>query len=123
MDTNEIKKVLQNYFDAGYVDDGDAMGETFHDGAHLYSLGEDGTLQDWSKEFFVNLVNSNNTDPANPGYPRYEEILSIDFTGENTAVARVRLRVRETMYTDILSFLRINGKWAIMAKVFTGVPA
>ena len=122
MDDNGIKEVIQKYFDASYADDGDAMGETFHDAANLYSLDDDGMLVVWPKEYFVNLVNSHDTDPANPGYPRDAEILSIDFTSENTAVARVKLRVRETLFTDILSFMRIDGQWAIIAKVFAGVP-
>ena len=123
MDDTKIREVIKGYFDAGYVDDGAAMGEAFHDAAHLYSRNEDGSLKDWSKQDFVDLINSHDTDPENPGYPRFEEILSIDFTGENTAVARVKVRVRDTLYTDILSFLRIGDRWAIMAKVFTGEPA
>jgi len=37
--------------------------------------------------------------------------------------ARVSLRVRDTLFTDILSFIKINGTWKIMAKVLSGVPA
>ena len=118
MDTNEIREVIQAYFDTGYFSDGEGMSKVFHDAAHLYSRGEDGNLVDWSKEFFVNLVGSGSSEP---GYPRYDEILSIDFTGENTAVARVKVRVMDTIYTDILCFLRLNGKWGIISKVFTGV--
>ena len=75
-------------------------------------------LLDWPKEMFLKILAENKT-----GYPRHDEILSIDFTGENTAVARVKIRVEDTLYTDILSFLRLDGKWGVMAKVFAGVPA
>ena len=123
MDDTKIREVIKGYFDAGYVDDGDAMGEAFHDAAHLYSRNEDGTLNDCPRQDFVDRLNSRDTDPDDPGYPRYDEILSIEFTGENTAVALVKVRVRDTVYTDILSFLRLGDRWAIIAKVFTGVPA
>ena len=123
MDVDGIKKVIQAYFDTGYASDGAGMAEVFHDGSHLYRAGEDGSLIDWDKKFFVELVGKTEAGDSGPGYPRYDEILSIDFTDENTAVARVKVRVQDTLYTDILCFLRLNGKWGIMSKVFTGVPA
>jgi len=123
MDANEIKKVIQAYFDTGYAADGEGMAEVFHDVAHLYSCGADGSLINWDKDFFVNIVGSSEPGESEHGYPRYDEILSIDFTGENTAVARVKVRVKDNIYTDILSFLRLDGKWGIIAKVFTGVAA
>jgi hypothetical protein len=122
MNVGEIEKVIQEYFDASYCSDGEGIAGVFHDGSHLYHRGEDGSLADWDKEFFVNRVGSRGKNP-DPGYPRYEEILSIDFTGENTAVARVKIRVGQTLYTDILCFLRLGDKWGIMSKVFTGEPA
>ena len=123
MDANEIKKVIQAYFDTGYDADGEGMADVFHDVAHLYSCDENGGLINWDKGFFVNIVGTSVPGASENGYPRYDEILSIDFTGENTAVARVKVRVGDTVYTDILSFLRIDGKWGIIAKVFTGAPA
>ena len=123
MDINEIKEVIQAYFDTGYVADGEGMSEVFLDGSHLYGRSNEGELILWDKEFFVNLVGSSEPGTADPGYPRYNEILSIDFTGENTAVARVKVRAGDTLYTDILSFLRLNDKWGIISKVFAGEPA
>ena len=118
MDTKEIEKVIQSYFEAGNTCNGNLMAEIFHEVAHLYAVGEDGALVNWDIDFFSNRVNSNE-----PGFPIYNEILSIDFTGENAAVARVKVRIKDTLFTDILSFLRIEGEWKIIAKVFAGVPA
>jgi len=124
MDVNEIKEVIQAYFDTGYEADCEGMAKVFHDGSHLYFRGEDGGLVDWDKDFFINeIIAKNPPGSGDPGYPRYDEILSIDFTGENTAVARVKVRVKDILYTDILCFLRLHDKWAIMSKVFTGEPA
>ena len=43
-------------------------------------------------------------------------------TGEHIAVARVKLRVGNTLYTDVLSFMELDEKWAVIAKVLSGVP-
>ena len=118
MDENEIREVIQAYFDSGYTADEKGMSEVFHDGSHLYTIGKDGELVDWEKEFFVKRVGTTET-----GFPRYNEILSIDFVGEGVAVARVKVRVRDTLFTDILCFVRLNGKWGVISKVFAGVPA
>ena len=118
MDTKEIEKVIQDYFDAGNTADGEKMANVFHEVAHLYAVDEQGGLVNWDIDFFSKRVSSTEL-----GFPQYNEILSIDFTGENSAVARVKVRVRDTIFTDILSFLRLGGQWKIIAKVFTGVPA
>jgi hypothetical protein len=120
MDTSEIKSVIQNYFDASYEGSGDKMSTVFHSVAHIYGHGEGGALRDMEKESFVKLVGSHGA--PKPDYKRQDEILAIDFTGENTAVARVKLRVGNTLFTDILSFMRLDNKWAVIAKVFSGVP-
>ena len=117
MDSNEIKKVLQTYFDACNENCGDKMDSILHNAAHVYGHAEGGTLNDMDKEFFVDLIRSE--QPAED-FPRADEILSIDFTGENTAIARVKLRVGNTLYTDILSLIRLEGKWMIISKLYSG---
>jgi len=117
MDINDIKELLQAYFDAGFASDGEGMAKVFHDGSHLYGRNEERELIFWDKDTFVKIV-----DTPVPEFPRFDEILSIDFTGDHTAVARVKVRVGDTLYTDILGLMILDGKWGIIAKVFTGVP-
>ena len=119
MDSNEIKEVIQTYFDASYESDGGKIAQVFHANAHIYGHSEDGSLEDMDKAAFVNLVGAHGQS-ATPGFPRYNEIISIDFTGENTAAARVKLRVFDTIYTDILCFMRIGGTWGVISKVMSG---
>ena len=122
MDVNVIKEALQLYFDGSFEGSGEKMEAAFHSAAHIYGLGMDGKLADMPRDAFVQLVGSGPKESGDPGYPRRDEVLSIDFTGENTAVARVRLRVHSTVFTDILSFLYLDGKWAIISKLYSGVP-
>lgn len=122
MDSTEIRGVIQTYFDASFESSGEKMAQVFHDAAHIYGHGENSALNDMEKSFFVNLVGTPRPDVPGSDYPRQDEILSIDFTGENTAVARVKLRVGNTLFTDMLCFMRLNGKWGVISKVFSGVP-
>ena len=123
MDSNKIKEVLQAYFDASYEGNREKMGTVFHDVAHIYGHGEGGALGDMDKAAFLKIIGTGAPNEPKPDYPRQDEILSIDFTGENTAVARVKIRVGSIMFTDILSFMRLDGKWTVISKVYSGVPA
>ena len=122
LDSSEIRGVIQIYFDASFESSGEKMAQVFHDEAHIYGHGENGVLNDMKKSSFVELVGSPHHDAPISAYPRQDEILAIDFTGENTAVARVKLRVGNTLFTDMLCFMRINGRWGVISKVFSGVP-
>ena len=118
MDSNEIKAIIQNYFDAGFECDGEKMRGVFHNAAHIYGIGDGGVFQDRDKEAFIKLV-----ETPKGGYPRHDEVLSIDFIDENTAVARIKTRIGNILFTDNLSFLRLDGKWSVITKLFAGEPA
>ena len=122
MDSTEIKAVIQTYFNASYESSGEKMSQVFHSAAHIYGHGEAGSLNDMDKSTFVKLVGTPRPESHKREYPRQDEIISIDFTGENTAVARVKLRVGNTLFTDMLCFMRIENKWGVISKVFSGVP-
>ena len=118
--TEAIKEVVQNYFDGSYFADGTKLDKAFHSVAHIYGLSGDGTLIDWHRDEFVANVGRARPEGFKRDYDQDDEILSIDFTGENTAYAKVRLRVGMTMYTDILCLLCLDGKWGIIAKMLSG---
>ena len=121
MDTNAIKSVLETYFDAAFESNGDKFKEVFHEAAHIYGCA-DGDLYDNPRDDFVKFV-MNEIPPDFPAWKRQDEIFSIDFTSERPAVARVKVRVMSTLFTDILSLIKIDDKWTIIAKVFAGAPA
>ena len=120
MDTSGVKEVLQMYFDGCAGGDAEKIAKVFHDGSHVYGLSENGKILDSDKDAFVKIIGSFKPDGQTP---RQDEILSIDFTGENTAVARVKIRVGNILFTDILSFIQLEGKWGVISKVYSGVPA
>ena len=120
MSKEAIEKKIQMYFDAVYEGDGQAILKVFHASSHVYGHTENGELADWPAEVFSQRINSA-VSTKSLGIEPVHKIYSIDFTGDNTAVAKVGLRVRETMFTDILSFICLNGEWFIIAKVFAGI--
>ena len=117
MNENEIREALQIYFDSTNEADDSKMAEVFHDSAHLYQHGMDGALSDWDKDFFMGIVAASKDATEEGTYPIINEILSIDFTSEKTAVARVRVSVADKVFTDILTFIRLDSRWWIIAKL------
>lgn len=114
----EIAQLIERYFSASYHGKGDEMLGVFHPAAHIYGQDEQGMLIDWPVADFAKRVDSG-TPPAALGQEREDEILSIHFTGEKTATALVRLRLRRTRYTDILSLIHIDGRWQVIAKLLS----
>ena len=111
-----IRDLMQIYFDANYEADAQKIASVFHTEAHVFGRDDDGALIKFDKESFVKLIDSLSPETG----PRIDEILSIDFIGENAAVCRVRLQVGNTIYTDIISLMNLKNKWGIISKVYSG---
>ena len=120
MDKAGIESVIQIYFDSSYELDKYIALEEFHPDANIYSVGESGSLMVMTVEAFVGIFDQLES-PKSARQPREDKIISVDFTGENTAVARVALRIAETRFTDILCFALIDGRWRIISKTASGV--
>ena len=122
MDTTKIKAAAQTYLDACYESDGDKFREVFHENAHVYGFNEKGELSDRTKDEFIGFVEGRKTPSYKPSFPRQEEILSIEFADDKTAVVRLKVRVMNMMFSDILGFMCLDGKWKIISKLYTGAP-
>jgi len=114
MDTTMIKEVLQRYFDALFKADAGELSALFHDTARIYSHDENGAAQEIDKESFMKIISEFGPNSENPKFTRSDEILAIDFISEDVAVARVKLRFGNSICTDIVNLMRINGTWCIM---------
>lgn len=113
----DIKLVLQKYFDGCYAGDTDLLKEAFHPSAHVYGPDQNAELVDMNLEYFLGYVD-HEPAPKDSGQPQEDEIISIDITGDLCAVARVKLRSDPVRFTDILSLVYIDGKWSIISKLF-----
>ncbi len=120
-DTDEIKRVVQLYFDGLNKHDFSKIEEAFWLKAKILGITP-------NEEFRINLTDNWKERFQNPPNKELEErtttlIESIDITG-NAAVAKVKWIIRETNKTfectDYLSLLRIDNVWKIVNKSWSG---
>ena len=111
-----VVEVLQHYFDGLYRSDTRILRQVFHPKA-LYATATDGTLLELDMDRYFPIVDGR-PSPASRGEERADRILSIEFAGPVTALAKVQCAIGEKAFTDLLSLVYVAGRWQIIAKVF-----
>lgn len=111
-----VNTVLQNYFDGLYGSDTRILRTVFHPAA-IYACATGETLLRLNMEDYFALVDQR-PSPASLGQARTERVISIEFAGPVTALARVECTIAPKRFTDLLSFVFVDGRWQIIAKVF-----
>lgn len=114
---SEVVDLLGRYFDALHRSDADELREVLHPSA-VYATANDGSLLRLSMDEYLPIV-AGREAPAARHEPRTDAVESIEFAGPNTALARVRCSIEPKHFTDLLSLLRIDGRWWVIAKVFS----
>ena len=112
----KILKVVEHYINSAYESDGAMTRKIFDDDAKV-SGHINGKLIRQTKEDWAKFVEKNLPSPKEQGKTKAYEILMIN-TGEETAVVKVKSEYINIMFTDTLSFLRIDDDWKIYNKVF-----
>ena len=113
---DDVRAVVGTYFDALHYCDTDKLQAVFHPRAIYATADEDPPLYRNMDEY-VPVVAARQS-PASRGEQRRESIDSIEFAGENTAVARVRCSIGQRDFVDFLTLIRSEHGWRIIAKVF-----
>ena len=108
--------VLQDYFEGLYRSDSRILRKVFHPAA-LYACASDGSLLALNMEEYFAVVEQR-PSPAGRGEARTDRILSIDFIGPVTALARVQCSILPKLFTDSLTFVLLDGRWQLISKVF-----
>ncbi|SDA44741.1 nuclear transport factor 2 family protein [Sinorhizobium sp. NFACC03] len=111
-----IVEVLQGYFDGLYRSDTSILKQVFHPKA-LYATATDGTLLELDMDRYFPVVDKR-PSPESRGEEHADRILSIEFAGPVTALAKVQCAIGEKDFTDLLSLVFVDGRWQIIAKVF-----
>ena len=52
------------------------------------------------------------------GSARADRIVSIDFSGPATAIAKVECQIPPRYFTDYLTLLKVDGRWQVISKSF-----
>ena len=112
----DVVSILSDYFDGLYNSDTAKLSQVFHPMAH-YVCVTDGTFLRLTMEEYFPIVDQR-PSPASRNEPRHDRIISIEFAGPVTALARVECSIGPKLFTDFLTFIFINERWQIISKVF-----
>jgi len=111
-----VNAVLQDYFDGLYGSDTRILRTVFHPEA-IYACATGEPLLRLDMEAYFALVDQR-PSPASRGDTRADRVISIEFAGPVTALARVECTIAPKRYTDLLTLVFVHGRWQIIAKVF-----
>lgn len=111
-----VSELLQLYFDGLYHSDSERLGRVFHPQAR-YVCATDPALVNLSMAEYFPVVDARPA-PAASGQARRDRIVSIEFAGPRTAFARVHCAIGPKYFTDLLTLIRTEEGWRIIAKVF-----
>ena len=118
-DSAAIAHVLNDaYFPGIYEGDVKLLGSTFYPGTLLF--GDAG-----GKPYFKTLDQyldgvAHRQSPKASGKPFKGEVVSIEVI-QSIAVAKVRVKMYDFNYSELLSFHKLDGKWVIVNKMIADV--
>lgn len=115
-DEQEIKDIIQTYFDCMYESSDEKTHAAFHPNAKITGYLEDG-LHEMSVDDFAAFVSGQQPSAKEKGEPARLDILSLDIAG-NTAITRVRDDYLGMTFLDTLSLIKTEEKWSIYNKLF-----
>ena len=116
----KILELLEAYYDGLYRLDVAQLKTVFSPSATYATMANGVVLQLSTDDYFTLLTAR--TAPASEGVPFGYRVVSISVVGNDTALAILQCSLFGHDYTDLLSLLRIDGRWHIQAKVFEGAP-
>jgi hypothetical protein len=111
-----IEAVVRTYLDGLYEGDADKLASAFHPTSALTQFWE-GELKIVPRDTWLDAVR-NRPSPKAQGLARSDEILSIEQHGPELAVATLRCAIPPRFFTDVLSLLKVDGRWQVAQKVF-----
>lgn len=111
-----LADVMTDYFDGLYHSDAARLARVFHPAA-TYACASEGALTHLTMDTYLPMV-AQRPSPASRNEPRADRILSIELAGPVTALVRAECAIGPKRFTDLLSFVLLDGRWQIIAKVF-----
>ena len=110
---SDLHAAALGYCEAVYFARADVFEDLCHDKFQM-TLIEDGAATFWDKDSYLARVRGR--DPF-PGYATYE-ILGMDSAGDEIARVHLTVDVPPLRYEDHLGFVRVDGSWKLLTKVF-----
>ncbi|MEM9434530.1 MAG: nuclear transport factor 2 family protein [Pseudomonadota bacterium] len=85
-----------------------------HDRFFMTEISADGTAQHWDKDAYLERVKARSAFPGEVS----RGILSVDVAGGEIARVHLWVDVPPRRYEDHLGFVRVDGSWKLLTKVF-----
>ena len=117
MIVNEIHHFLSSYFDVLQNQDMALFDQVFHKDCVLYST-QNGQTVVRPYHTYRDMVQGR-ASPESVKAPRHDTVLMIDVLSVEMALAKVQLRLFDSIMQDYLNLMKIDGKWMVVAKHFT----
>ena len=114
-----IAAVLGAYFKGLYTGDTALLRTVFHPDAALFAERGGQSYHKRLDDYLDGVAAR--ASPASLGEPYRMRVLAIDVT-HDIAMARVHVPALGFNYVNYLSFVRWQGRWVIVNKVFTDLP-
>lgn len=115
-DVAAVEKVVWTYLDGLHEGDTDKLGQAFHEVSHLYSMHEGG-VSDLPRQKWLEMVKSR-ASAKSKGLPRTDRIVSVDFSGPETAFVKLECSIHPRYFTDYLTLLKLKDGWKVVSKTF-----
>ena len=112
----ELAAALDLYFNGLYHSDTKRLAQIFHPQA-IYACATEGSLTYHTIASYFPVVDKRPA-PAASNQKRADRNISLEFAGPVTAFARVECVLGPKAFIDFLTFVKLDGRWQIMAKVF-----
>jgi hypothetical protein len=114
--TPELAAAVQCYFDILHECDLDKFDRLFHPACHLFAV-VDGVEQVLSLSAYRDVL-AKRASPKSTGQPREVSVIASFVLSESIAMVRVRVRLGDKVYQDHLNFVRTEGNWKLVAKLY-----
>ena len=111
-----ITAIIENYFNGLHDGDVTKLRSIFHQDAWLKAPGVRRSLEQWLEAVADRSV------PAQQSKPFNFKILSIDVV-QDQAMAKIQCPLFDFNYIDFLGFLKEQGQWLIVNKMYTDVKS
>ncbi|SEW08320.1 Putative lumazine-binding [Chryseobacterium wanjuense] len=113
---NEIRAMLERYFDVLQTQDLNEFDKVFNSNSVLYSA-QDGNFVVRPFDEYREMV-KNRKSPVEMGSGRKDEVVFLDILSDTMAFAKVRLQLFDNIMVDYLNLVKVDGNWSIVSKLF-----
>jgi hypothetical protein len=115
-DISALEDLAKTYLDGLYEGDTGKLGSVFLPTSALTQVA-DGKVSITPCEQWLERVASR-PSPKGSGLERHDHILSIDVVGPTLAHLKIKCAIPPKYFTDLLSCLKVDGRWQVAQKVF-----